>query len=136
MVRRRTLMHIVRVLLAPGLRVRAVGRHDPQQSPYCKKPIAASASNIHSQIVNGFQSSQGLDASASDQGRGDLSMSDEHIALLISLAQRPSLQVAANIQPMVDALVDAGCVSYTSSGWTATARGCALVEEKRSTRVR
>jgi len=50
-------------------------------------------------------------------------MSDENIALLISLVQRPSLQVAPNVQPMVDALVDAGCVSYTSSGWMATARG-------------
>ena len=63
-------------------------------------------------------------------------MSDENIALLISLVQRPSLQVAPNVQPMVDALVQAGCVSYTSSGWMATARGCALVEEKRSTRAR
>ena len=39
-------------------------------------------------------------------------MSDEKIALLKSLALRPSRHIAPGIQPLVDAMVEAGCVSF------------------------
>jgi len=60
-------------------------------------------------------------------------MSEENIALLKSLVLRPSLQLAPGLQPMVDALVEAGYVTYGSSGWTATAEGCNLIQRTPST---
>jgi hypothetical protein len=64
---------------------------------------------------------------------GGLSMSEENIALLRSLVLRPSLQLAPALQPMVDALVEAGYVTRDSSGWTATAEGCNLIEREPTT---
>jgi hypothetical protein len=59
-------------------------------------------------------------------------MSEEKIALLKSLALRPSYQVAPSLRPMIDALVGAGYVTNGSSGWTATAEGCNMIERCRS----
>jgi hypothetical protein len=60
-----------------------------------------------------------------------LSMSEEQIALLKSLALRPSDQIAPGLRSILDALVQAGYVTYGSSGWTATAEGCNVIERKR-----
>jgi hypothetical protein len=59
-------------------------------------------------------------------------MSAEHIGLLKSLVLRPSHQLAPSVQPLVEAMVEAGCVSYGVSGWAATARGCAMIAEERA----
>ena len=58
-------------------------------------------------------------------------MSDEKIALLKSLVLRPSYEIAPSLQSMVNALVEAGYVTYGSSGWTATVEGCNAIERKR-----
>jgi hypothetical protein len=58
-------------------------------------------------------------------------MSQEALALLRSLAVRPH-QVSTNLQPLLEALERDGLVSSTSYGWTATARGCEILEEGRS----
>jgi hypothetical protein len=58
-------------------------------------------------------------------------MSEEKIALLKSLALRPSYQIAPSLRPMLDALVEAGYVTNGSSGWTATAEGCNMIERNR-----
>ena len=63
-------------------------------------------------------------------------MSDEKIALLKSLALRPSRHVAPGVQPLVDAMVEAGCGSFGPAGWMATAHGRALIEQDRSTHHR
>ena len=57
-------------------------------------------------------------------------MSDVEMAFLKSLAMRPSRHVVSNLQPVVDALVEAGYVYDSPSGWMATARGCALIEQE------
>lgn len=60
-------------------------------------------------------------------------MSDVEIAFLKTLALRPSRHVVTSLQPLVDALVEAGYVSDGPSGWMATPRGCALIEQERTT---
>jgi hypothetical protein len=60
-------------------------------------------------------------------------MSDVEMAFLKSLALRPSRHVVESLQPMVEALVDAGYVSGSPSGWVATPQGCALIEQERAT---
>jgi hypothetical protein len=61
-------------------------------------------------------------------------MEYEFIALLKSLAYRPSPNVAPSIRPMVDVLELGGYVVKTPSGWTATAKGCEALEADRRTR--
>ena len=63
-------------------------------------------------------------------------MSDVEMALLKSLALRPSRHVVDNLQPAVKALVEADYVSEGPSGWMATRRGCALIEQERTAPVR
>jgi hypothetical protein len=58
-------------------------------------------------------------------------MSDENIALLKALALRPSQNVASSVQPMMDAMVEAGCLTFGPAGWMTTAHGCALIEQVR-----
>ena len=58
-------------------------------------------------------------------------MSQEALALLRSLAMRPH-RVAPSLQPLLEPLELNGFVSNTSSGWTATAKGCEMLEEGRS----
>ena len=57
-------------------------------------------------------------------------MSDVEMAFLKSLALRPSRHVVSSLQPVVDVLVEAGYVCDSPSGWMATARGCALIEQE------
>jgi hypothetical protein len=58
-------------------------------------------------------------------------MPDVHLAVLKSLAMRPSPNTALNIEPILSALLDAGYVTCGPDGWTATAEGCNLIERKR-----
>jgi hypothetical protein len=58
-------------------------------------------------------------------------MSPEALALLRSLAMRPH-RVATNLHPLLEALEKDGCVSNTSHGWTATAKGCEILEKGRT----
>jgi hypothetical protein len=54
---------------------------------------------------------------------------DNNLAVLKSLAVRPSREIAPSVQPLVIALLEAGHVSYGPDGWTATAQGCHALEE-------
>ena len=58
-------------------------------------------------------------------------MPDEHLAVLKSLAIRPSPSTVPNIEPILSALLDAGYVTCGPDGWTATAEGCNVIERKR-----
>jgi hypothetical protein len=60
------------------------------------------------------------------------SVSDVEMAFLKSVALRPSRHVVDSLRPVVEALVEAGYVSDSPSGWMATARGCALIEQERA----
>jgi hypothetical protein len=60
-------------------------------------------------------------------------MTYEILSLLRSLATRPSRNIAATVQPMVDELVKAGyIVNEEGSGWSATAEGCRVIESTRA----
>jgi hypothetical protein len=58
-------------------------------------------------------------------------MSPEKIAILKTLAIRPSASVAISVQPMVTALEQDGYVTNGPSGWSTTAKGCELIERDR-----
>lgn len=58
-------------------------------------------------------------------------MSNEQIALLRALAQRPSQSPAASVLPIFRDLVQAGYVAYGPSGWMTTAAGCGVIERSR-----
>ena len=60
-------------------------------------------------------------------------MTDMELALLNSLALRPSPAVPLNVLPIVIALRDAGYVVRSASGWMATELGCVTLEMKRTT---
>jgi hypothetical protein len=63
-------------------------------------------------------------------------MTYEKLALLRSLAARPSRNIAPAVQPLVAELLNAGYVANDEeSGWTATAAGCNLVEGTRTSPV-
>ena len=57
-------------------------------------------------------------------------MSPEDLAVLKSLAIRPSLSIAPGLQQAVARLQGAGYISHGPSGWMATAKGCELVEAR------
>jgi hypothetical protein len=61
-------------------------------------------------------------------------MTDHHLALLKSLALRPTRSIAANLAPIISALQVAGYVALDGEGWTATAVGCATIEQARMVR--
>jgi hypothetical protein len=58
-------------------------------------------------------------------------MSPENLAVLKSLAIRPSHSIAPSLLPVVAQLQQAGFVAPSPSGWSATAKGCELVEQQR-----
>ena len=58
-------------------------------------------------------------------------MSLDDLSLLRALAARPITTVASAIQPRLTALVQEGYVARTADGWLATARGSAVLEERR-----
>jgi hypothetical protein len=59
-------------------------------------------------------------------------MPEHYLALLKSLALRPSRTIAQNLEPIVVALHDAGYVTRGPEGWIATAAGCAMIQENRA----
>ena len=60
------------------------------------------------------------------------SLALESLALLRSLAIRPSEHIAPSLQGMVGALEQAGYIARSPSGWLATAKGCEAIERRRS----
>jgi hypothetical protein len=54
------------------------------------------------------------------------------LGLLKSLALRPTRSIAVNLTPIVSALQIAGYVTFGPEGWTATAVGCATIEQSRA----
>jgi hypothetical protein len=60
-------------------------------------------------------------------------MPKDHLELLKALAMQPSRSIATNLVPILSALQLAGYVTLGPEGygWTATAVGCALIEESR-----
>ena len=60
-------------------------------------------------------------------------MSPEDLAVLKSLAIRPSLSIAPGLQRAVARLQGAGYISHGPSGWMATAKGCEWVEAREPT---
>ena len=62
---------------------------------------------------------------------GELSMPEQNLALLRTLAIRPVRTIAPSLEPIVIALQSAGYVIYSPDGWIATAEGCQLIEQKR-----
>jgi hypothetical protein len=59
-------------------------------------------------------------------------MTYEMLSLLRSLATRPSRNIVSTVQPMVDALLKAGYIANEEgSGWTASSKGCELIESTR-----
>jgi hypothetical protein len=59
-------------------------------------------------------------------------MPDDHMAVLKSLAIRPSPTIAPNIEPILSALLDVGYVTRGPDGWIATAQGCSVIERNRT----
>jgi hypothetical protein len=59
-------------------------------------------------------------------------MPEHHLALLKSLALRPTRTIAHNLGPILSALSRAGYVTCGPDGWMATASGCAIIEEHRA----
>jgi hypothetical protein len=60
-------------------------------------------------------------------------MPEDHLELLKALAMQPTRSIAANLVPIVSELQLAGYVTLgpEGCGWTATAVGCALIEQSR-----
>jgi hypothetical protein len=59
-------------------------------------------------------------------------MTYEKIALLRTLAGRPSREISSTVKLMVAELLAAGYVAHNeASGWSATAAGCRAVEDMR-----
>jgi|RhiMetdeSRZDD1v2_1073273.scaffolds.fasta_scaffold57110_1 predicted transcriptional regulator len=61
-------------------------------------------------------------------------MLHDKIALLRTLALRPSRTVVQNLQPLLEELVREGYVARDKdAGWMTTAKGCTLIENSRPT---
>jgi hypothetical protein len=58
-------------------------------------------------------------------------MSPENVAILKTLAIRPSPSIATSVRPMVETLVQSGHVANGPDGWSTTAKGCELLEQQR-----
>ena len=59
-------------------------------------------------------------------------MTYEKLAILRTLAARPSRSIAPDLQHLVDALSKDGyVVEDKASGWIATAEGCKAIERQR-----
>jgi hypothetical protein len=58
-------------------------------------------------------------------------MSPEKLAVLRSLAMRPSPSLPASMLPIVVGLQQGGYAMEGPSGWIATAKGCEALEQQR-----
>jgi hypothetical protein len=56
-----------------------------------------------------------------------VAMSPEKLAVLKSLALRPSASVVPSLLPIVTGLKEGGYVTDGPSGWIATAKGCEVL---------
>jgi len=63
--------------------------------------------------------------------RAGAALPEHHLALLKSLALRPTRNIAVNLAPIVSALEVAGYVTLGPEGWSATAVGCVTIEQSR-----
>lgn len=57
-------------------------------------------------------------------------MSSEKLAVLKSLALRPSATLTASLMPIVARLQQEGYVTDGPSGWVATAKGCEVLAQQ------
>jgi hypothetical protein len=60
-------------------------------------------------------------------------MDHDDLAVLRSLAIRPSQELPPNIRPRATALLEAGYVTRGPDGWITTPLGCQLLAKGRST---
>jgi hypothetical protein len=58
-------------------------------------------------------------------------MSPENLAILKTLAIRPSASIATSVRCMVEVLEQDGYVANGSDGWATTEKGCELLERQR-----
>src|SRR5436190_4434769 len=100
-------------------------------TPHGKAQARSRPSNARSQILNGSATDLRLKARPNAAAHGGFCMSPEDLAVLRSLAIRPSASIAPSILPFVTGLQQAGYVTQGPSGWIATAKGCELVERQR-----
>lgn len=64
-------------------------------------------------------------------------MQHDKLALLRTLALRPSREVPQSLLPVLEELVREGHVAREDgAGWMATAKGCGLLEDSRPPRMR
>ena len=94
------------------------------------KPKLAHTGNMHSQILSGPGVIRGLKAHPFAAVHGGSAMSPENLAVLKSLAMRPSQSIAPTLQPIVIRLQEAGFVANSPSGWSATAKGCEVLQQQ------
>jgi hypothetical protein len=99
------------------------------------KPKLPHACNMASQILNGAVQRIALGRSPPLQLRG-CCMSPEKLAVLRTLAIRPSSSLAESLVPTVVSLEQGGLVTNTPTGWIATAKGCEVLEGQRPTSIR
>ena len=59
-------------------------------------------------------------------------MSPENVAILKTLAIRPSASIATSVRCMVEMLEQDGYVANGPDGWSTTAKGCELLERQRT----
>jgi hypothetical protein len=57
-------------------------------------------------------------------------MTHDELAILRSLAARPSRKILPSLQTVVDDLQRAGYITCNSDGWIATAEGCNAIERE------
>jgi hypothetical protein len=94
------------------------------------KPKLPHVCNMASQILSGAAQRITLMRSSPLQSRG-CCMSPEKLAVLRTLAIRPSSSLAASLLPTVISLEQGGLVTNTPTGWIATAKGCEVLEGQR-----
>jgi hypothetical protein len=94
------------------------------------KPKLAHTGNMHSQILSGLGVIRGLKAHPFAAVHGGSAMSPENLAVLKSLAIRPSKDIAPSLQPVVAGLQQAGFITSSPSGWSATAKGCEVLQQQ------
>jgi hypothetical protein len=63
-------------------------------------------------------------------------MSPESLAVLKSLAIRPSQSIAPSLQSIVAGLQQAGFVDRGPSGWITSAKGCEILQQPTARRER
>src|SRR5262245_54448302 len=94
------------------------------------KPKLLHLCNMEAQILSGAVQRMALNRNPPLQLRG-CCMSPEKLAVLRTLAIRPSSSLAESLLPTVISLEQGGLVTNTPTGWIATAKGCEMLEGQR-----